>query len=64
MPTLRFRITSDEQLKHILKAEDELHKAGVEFDTGYVTVEKIRDWELDWGLKGAELVHEGKVVSR
>jgi hypothetical protein len=64
MPTLKFKVTSKEQLDHVFRAEDELHKAGVEFDTGYDTREAVREWALDWSLKGAELVHEGKVISK
>lgn len=59
MATLRFKIESDEQLENIFKAEKLLLKAGVSFDTGYLTEEKIREWSLDWSLEGAELVESG-----
>ena len=55
---------TEEQLKHIYKAEDELGKAGVTFDVGKDLDEgKIltRDWELDWSLKGARIVDTSKV---
>ena len=64
MPTLKFKVESKEQLNYLFKAEGYLHKAGVEFDTGYDTVNGVRDWELDWSLKGAELIHEGKIISK
>jgi len=51
MATLTIQITSAEQLKEIIEAEEHLRKAGVTFDTGSSTYE--RDWELDWSLKGA-----------
>ena len=44
-----------EQMKHLHKAESELSKAGVSFDTGYDFGEKRRDWEFDWSLKGARV---------
>ena len=44
-----------EQMKHLHKAERELFKAGVSFDTGYDFGEKRRDWEFDWSLKGARV---------
>jgi len=56
---LVFDNPTEEQLKHIYKAEDELGKAGVTFDVGKDFDEgKIlsRDWELDWSLKGARIV--------
>ena len=47
---------TDEQKEHLFKAEKELSKAGVSFDTGYDFKEKRRDWEFDWSLKGAKVV--------
>ncbi len=44
-----------EQMEHLHKAERELWKAGVSFDTGYDFEEKRRDWEWDWSLKGAQV---------
>ena len=54
--TLKIPVHSEGQLKHIHNAEEELLNAGVEFDTGYDLVNDINDWELDWSLKGAELL--------
>ena len=53
-----------EQMEHIHRAELELEKAGVTFDSGHLfwkdkkgkTKVKYHDWELDWSLKGAKLV--------
>jgi hypothetical protein len=59
MATLRFTSLTKEKLQHIFKAENELSKAGVTFDTGSDIEDgrKIsREWELDWSLSGAELV--------
>lgn len=42
-------------MEHLYKAEHELLKAGVSFDTGYHFPTKTRDWELDWSLKGAKV---------
>ena len=56
---LVFDNPTPEQLKHIFKAQEELDKAGVSFDSGCdVDDGKIisRDWELDWSLKGARIV--------
>ena len=62
---IRIPITSDEQLKHIFKAGEELTKAGVTFDTGCGCGN--RDWEFDWSLKGAEVLFkkfsDGKLPS-
>jgi hypothetical protein len=51
-------VTSEEQLAHIHKAEEELTKAGVTFDSSSdCEGDKIlaREWQLDWSLKGATL---------
>ena len=59
MARLIFREPTREQLEHIYRAEDELAKAGVSFDVGKdFEDDKVlsRDWELDWSLKGAEIV--------
>lgn len=64
MARLVFRNPTEEQLKHIYKAEDELSKAGVDFDVGH-NLENgqiiTRDWELDWSLKGAEIIESESV---
>lgn len=56
--TLKIPITSDEQLKHLQKAQKELIKVGISFDTGYDLVNNIREWELDYSLKGAKLLED------
>jgi len=48
-----FADVNDEQMKHLMKAERELMKAGVDFDTGFDG--KERDWDFDWSLKGARV---------
>lgn len=50
-----FTNLTEEQWKHLRKAEKELYKAGVSFDTGYDFEEKRRDWEFDWSLRGAQV---------
>lgn len=54
--TIQFRNFSDEQLVHLLKAEDELDKAGLRFDRGHGPLWEERDWEFDWSLKGAKVI--------
>ena len=44
------------KLDAVLIAEKKLREAGVSFDTGYDLVNKVRDWELDESMEGAELV--------
>ena len=51
---IRFPNLSDEQRKHLFRAEVELEKAGVTFDTGHGG--EGRDWEFDWSLTGAEVL--------
>lgn len=57
MADLIFKITSKEQLKHIQKAEFELSKAGVYFDTDSGMSDSgvvfDRYWHLDQTLVGA-----------
>jgi len=53
---IEFVDLSKEQMKHLYKAEKELSKAGVHFDTGYSFPPKTRDWEFDWSLSGANVV--------
>ena len=63
MARLIFEHPTVDQLKHMHKAEDELLKAGVTFDTGCdLDNNKIisRDWELDWSLKGAIIKEKNK----
>ena len=59
MAKLIFKEPTKEQLEHIYRVEDELAKAGVYFDVGKgFDDSKIlaRDWELDWSLRGAEIM--------
>lgn len=60
--TLKIPILSEEQLKHIRKAEKELLELDIYFDTGYDLVKNIRDWELDWSLEGAKLTDRMELV--
>ncbi len=56
--TLQFPINvGTPEWGHLMEAERHLHKAGVSFDTGYAVQEHIREWELDWSLKGAKLAN-------
>ena len=62
--TLQFPIKAGTpKWRHLIEAEKHLHKAGVSFDTGYAIQEHIRDWELDWSLKGAKLTHVEEMKS-
>lgn len=54
-PTLQIPVHSKEQRDHLFEAQKHLGEAGVTFDTGYDLMNDIRDWELDWSLKGATL---------
>lgn len=54
-PTLVMPIKSKKQLGHMFKAQSQLAKAGVTFDSGTsIRNERPteREWELDWSLKG------------
>ncbi len=51
---LIFKLT-EKQLEHLFKAEKELKKAGVRFDTGFNLEKDERVWELDYSLKGARI---------
>jgi len=51
-----FANLTKKQMEHLHKAEQELLKAGVSFDTGYDFCAKQRDWEFDWALHGAQVV--------
>ena len=53
---IEFPDLTEEQMKHLRKAERQLSKAGISFDTGYNFCDKTRDWEFDWSLKGANVV--------
>jgi len=59
--TLKIPILSEEQLKHLQKARNELLRAGVSFDSGYDLREDIFDWKLDWSLENAKIL-ENKVL--
>ena len=54
-PTLAIPIKSRKQLGHLFKAQSQLAKAGVVFDTGTQMKPMERHWELDWSLKGAKM---------
>ena len=55
-PTLVMPIKSRKQIEHLFKAQEQLAKAGVTFDTGTkMTRPMERHWELDWSLKGASM---------
>lgn len=58
--TVEFPNLTEEQLKHLYKAESQLLKVGVSFDTGYDLCEKKRVWEFDWSLEGAKVVLKKK----
>lgn len=45
--TIEFPHLTEKQLYHIMKAEEELDRAGIGFDTGYFVPERQREWELD-----------------
>lgn len=53
---IEFKDLTKKQMEHLHKAEDELGKAGVSFDTGFNFMTNTRDWEFDWSLKGAKVV--------
>ena len=44
---ISFTDVSEDDLPHIHRAEKELGKAGIHFDTGYDMKENRRDWEFD-----------------
>jgi len=60
--TIEFNKLSEEQLRHLYKAENQLKVAGVTFDVGIDHETKTRIWELDWSLKGAKVVIKRKKV--
>ena len=63
--TLQFPIKAGtSEWKHLMEAEKHLHEAGVSFDTGYAVEEHIRDWELDWSLEGARLIHVNEMTEK
>ena len=53
--TIEFPNLTREKMKHIFNAEEELRKAGIDFDTGFYFPKHTRDWEFDWSLKGAKV---------
>lgn len=59
--TLKIPMGNKARLKHLQRARNELGKAGVSFDSGYDLIKNVFDWELDYSLKGAELL-EGEVL--
>jgi len=55
-PTLVMPIKSKKQMEHLFKAQSQLSKAGVTFDSGTkMTKPMQRHWELDWSLKGGKM---------
>ena len=55
-PTLVVPIKSKKQMEHLYRAQSQLAKAGVTFDTGTRIIKPVeRHWELDWSLKGAKM---------
>ncbi len=54
-PTLVIPIKSKKQLEHLYRAQSQLSKAGVTFDTGTQLEPKQRHWELDWSLRGTAI---------
>ena len=59
-PTLVVPIKSKEQLEHLFKAQSQLIKAGVTFDSGTRLSPRQRHWELDWSLKGGSMKNPRK----
>jgi hypothetical protein len=53
---IQFNGKTDKQMNALFKAQSYLHKAGVNFDSGYNFCEKRRDWEFNWSLKGAQVI--------
>ena len=63
-PTLVVPIKSKKQMEHLYRAQSQLSKAGVTFDTGTQLVKPVeRHWELDWSLKGARIRNPNKTNS-
>jgi len=52
---IQIPVKTREQLIHIFRAEDELRLAGINFDSGYDFLNKIREWEFDV-VKGAKVL--------
>ncbi len=48
---IQFKNLNKIQLSHLFKAEKELFKAGITFDTGYNIGKRTRGWEFDHSLK-------------
>ena len=53
--TVRIPIINRTQLQYIFNAEDNLNAAGITFDTAFDAEQKVRIWQLDWSLSGAEV---------
>ena len=62
-PTLSIPIESKKQLGHLFKAQSQLSKAGVTFDSGTQLKPKERHWELDYSLKGAKMKNPKRQLS-
>jgi aminopeptidase-like protein len=61
MATLKIPVNED-NIEKIFEAERLLRELGITFDTGYGC--GVRDWELDWSLKGAYLYpHKGEKLN-
>jgi len=53
---IQFTNLSAEEMEHLHRAEEELRKAGITFDTGFG--QNTRDWEFDFSLRGkVEVFH-------
>lgn len=57
---IEFPSLTKKEMNHLFKAERQLSKAGISFDTGYDFCNKTRDWEFDWSLTGANVVLKKK----
>jgi len=53
---IHFEELDDEAMGHVMRAQRQLHDAGVSFDTGTEIPSRTRDWEFDWSLGGPVLV--------
>lgn len=60
-PTLTIPIKSKKQLKHLYRAQSQLSKAGVTFDSGTRLSPRQGHWELDWSLKGGSMKNPKKL---
>lgn len=53
--TIEIKVKNNKHLKQLFRAEKEMRKAGITFDSGYDTRSKTREWHVDWSLKGAKI---------